>query len=879
MKNWLICLSVVLVSAFALVVSRRNVVAGSALQSGSTSANISPSVYSVVSARTTSNQNGFFVYHDQDDGLNHGFPSGFFGAVDHVSLDAGCIDDSASLTGCSTDPAKLDRTHGTVLRVTIAPLSPQTFAGVNIEEPENWGVLQTGVGYDVRGANNVVFDVRSPAGSKFQFGVGKCVSSFVPIPTTWTTMSIPLSSLQAPQGQSNVCPPTLDQVHVLFTIVTNADNAPNGGTVLVDNVHFEPTPTSRQNALGFPLGNETFGVVPLQTISGGRVPIPSDQVLRNLTTIYESSLAEFVFLARATPSDLSNAQLIANTFDYSLHHESHGDPLPTATVGSTVFNGAHNGYENGDIELFNDQQTPKLGKAGDVRLSGFTASQTLCGPSGFCLVLDGATGGNNAFEILALVAAFKRFGDVRYLNDARDIGNWIIASLTDTNGIGFGGYFVGYPDQGQVKTLITGKSVENNADIFAAMMALASIESELGNTSAANAWTAAADVAGDFVMQMFDSTNGRFNAGTVPSGTVASPGICPTGAQKGTDVINTCDFLDADTFTTLAMAAAPRYSAQIDWRIPVRYALNNFPQTITAAGHTFNGFDLVKNPTAGPNGIAWEFTGQQVLTMHFIDQLTNQPEFESAATATLAQIGNAQTLAPFGDGKGLVAATMQDGDILPPIDQCLSTPFQCIPERVGLAASTWAILAEQNLNVFMPLSRFAISSTGPQSVSITAGQTATYNLSVTSVGFFTGSVSLNCAGAPANSQCAVSPATFGLSGSAPQSVAVTVTTTPHSTSSRGRPSLHGLRATLLGVIGISGVVLITFNRKPGSRQKFFLVLLGAMFCLFIVMCSGGTPPPVASPLNSGTPSGTYTITVNGNGGFSSASTNLTLVVH
>lgn len=41
---------------------------------------------------------------------------------------------------------------------------------------------------------------------------------------------------------------------------------------------------------------------------------------------------------------------------------------------------------------------------------------------------------------------------------------------------------------------------------------------------------------------------------------------------------------------------------------------------------------------------------------------------------------------------------MQDGDGLPPLEQCLSTPFQCIPERVGLAATTWAIFAERNIN-------------------------------------------------------------------------------------------------------------------------------------------------------------------------------------
>src|SRR6202011_3629502 len=35
---------------------------------------------------------------------------------------------------------------------------------------------------------------------------------------------------------------------------------------------------------------------------------------------------------------------------------------------------------------------------------------------------------------------------------------------------------------------------------------------------------------------------------------------------------------------------------------------------------------------------------------------------------------------------------------LPPYAQCLDTPFQCFPERPGLAATTWAIFADQTVN-------------------------------------------------------------------------------------------------------------------------------------------------------------------------------------
>jgi len=336
--------------------------------------------------RVAANQISFYIYLDQDSGFHHGFPSGFFGSPGNlgtIHIDTGCIDDPNVANGCSTNPDILDRVHGTVMRIAFDPQTPGKFVGVNIEEPENWGVLQTGRGYDLRGVTKVIFDVRSPDGATIQVGVGGCNTAFLTIPATWTTMTIGLNALS--------CTPDLSNVHIVFAVGTNDMHAPRGGTVLFDNIRFDPVPTSQQAALGFPLGNQTFGVLPQQN-----VPIPPDQLLRNLTTIYESGLSLQALLARGTAEDLAHARVIADTFDDALHHDSHGDPLPSAPDGSV---GLHNGYDNGDIALFNTQSPPKLGQAGDVRLAGFTATQ-LCSPSGFCLVLDDTTGGNNAFAIL-----------------------------------------------------------------------------------------------------------------------------------------------------------------------------------------------------------------------------------------------------------------------------------------------------------------------------------------------------------------------------------------------------------------------------------------------------------------------------------------------
>jgi hypothetical protein len=676
---------------------------------------ISTLAYQTLTSRVTANQNGMFLYKDEDSGFNHGFPSGVFPSGAVLTIDAGCVDSPTDVTiGCysSTDVTDFDISRGTVLRITFPALPGSAFAGLNIEEPQNWGVLvannQCGVtvtcnGYNLTGATAAEFDVRSPTGINVQFGVGQCETQFLTLPASQTYTHISMALNTSSLG----CTPSLNSVNVLFTVT--ASNAAAGATILLDNIRFTPAParaSQAQETLSLPLSTQTFGVVP-QTSS-----FPSDQVNRNVAAIYESALTILALLNRAQPGDITNALEIANAFDYALYHDNRGDFISTTPGGAegcyagivATQCGLHRAYESGDIALLNDQNgTSGTAKAGDSRLAGFTCGST--SPNGFCLDLDGATGGDNSWAILALLASYQQSGNTKYLNDAVTIANWIVTNLSDTTGSGFGGYYVGYPDAGAPppKGLIQGKSVENNADIFAAFTALAAVESQLGNQITATSWSNDANVAGDFVMQMYDSATGRFNVGTLPANNLPAidptKGNCPdTTHTNGNDVLNSCDFLDAETFTTLALAGTSRYSGLIDWRKPIQYASNKFAQSVTVGSHTFQGFNLIVSPSGGASGIAWEFTAQAVETMRFVDKLYNQTTFESAATSYLGQIHQAQTSAPFGDGQGLVAATIPSGDVLPPVSQCMATPFQCMPERVGLAATVWSILAEQGIN-------------------------------------------------------------------------------------------------------------------------------------------------------------------------------------
>jgi hypothetical protein len=174
----------------------------------------------------------------------------------------------------------------------------------------------------------------------------------------------------------------------------------------------------------------------------------------------------------------------------------------------------------------------------------------------------------------------------------------------------------------------------------------------------------------------------------------------------------------------------------------------------------------------------------------------------------------------------------------------------------------------------------APASGSSTSAAVSAGQSATYTLSVGSEGGMNQSVSFNCTGAPSQSTCTISPGTV-TPGSSPTNVTVSVmTTAPSSGTPRAKPlplvppplaALSNFAILALFLAGLAwAVCLWCWLRYKENRRwmTFLLPAAGLFLALLITGCGGGGGG--SGSTNPGTPAGTYTLTVTGTTGSGSS---------
>jgi Bacterial Ig-like domain (group 3) len=160
------------------------------------------------------------------------------------------------------------------------------------------------------------------------------------------------------------------------------------------------------------------------------------------------------------------------------------------------------------------------------------------------------------------------------------------------------------------------------------------------------------------------------------------------------------------------------------------------------------------------------------------------------------------------------------------------------------------------------------------SATVTAGQSANFTITITPSGGFSSAVNLSCSGLPAQSNCGFVPPALTPSGAV--SSALTITTTAHTLASAS-PAPSILASALTGV-GLLGVVIVGgATRRKRVWQSAAMLLVVMAIVAGLAGCGGGGHTPVPNP-TTGTPAGTYTVTVTAASGATSHAGTITLTV-
>ncbi|MGC1107912.1 MAG: choice-of-anchor D domain-containing protein [Candidatus Acidiferrales bacterium] len=181
-----------------------------------------------------------------------------------------------------------------------------------------------------------------------------------------------------------------------------------------------------------------------------------------------------------------------------------------------------------------------------------------------------------------------------------------------------------------------------------------------------------------------------------------------------------------------------------------------------------------------------------------------------------------------------------------------------------LSVTDNASTSPQQLPVTGTATNFQLStvSGGSTSATVAAGETATFSLQVTPANGFTGKLTMSSADPIPASMSTISPTQVVVSGSQPAGFTVTVTTTaPNATASHGPFFPRPMSGNLRIVMGfwLLAVALLTLWKWKSHSQRPFRPALLLVGVLLLASCGGGG----GNPSPTGTPAGTYTVTITG----------------
>ncbi len=200
--------------------------------------------------------------------------------------------------------------------------------------------------------------------------------------------------------------------------------------------------------------------------------------------------------------------------------------------------------------------------------------------------------------------------------------------------------------------------------------------------------------------------------------------------------------------------------------------------------------------------------------------------------------------------------------------------------------ANFALSSSSALTQVMVAPDFSVGA-NPTTMTVNAGSSAPYVISVTPSNGYNGTVAFTCPGTlPTKVTCSFSPTSVSPSNGTYATTTLTLVTTA-ATASLALPVRPGSKSAApmilasLGGFGVFGLVMAGVGSKRNRRHLAMLgiVLFATMFTF--VGCGGSSSKSGTNPSVPGTPAGTYTVTVTAAGSGTSAPTHtlsVTLVV-
>ncbi len=258
------------------------------------------------------------------------------------------------------------------------------------------------------------------------------------------------------------------------------------------------------------------------------------------------------------------------------------------------------------------------------------------------------------------------------------------------------------------------------------------------------------------------------------------------------------------------------------------------PISTTATTFAYPGATPSISADGASNGIVWatENTSPAVLHAYAANNLTNE----------LYNSNQAGTRDQFGSGNKFITPMIANGKVY-----------------VGTTSGVGAFGLLASIVDFI----LGIGAGSSSSADVAPGESAQYSLSLAAEGGFNQLVTFTCTGAPAGATCTISPSSATPSGTTSVQLAVSVATTAASIAPVRRFSFPMDRRIWAGmaVCFLALAFALTTLARPGRRPGYSLPAALALAAAFCAAGCGGSMP--ATMNNSGTPAGTYNLTITG----------------